>query len=113
MIEEMAKEANEEMQYVAGEMQKDEYFRSRKIPLLIGGATCSGDATGGGSCAPPTTDWLYVNTSFFGVVHLTSNTRTCGGSSTSSGSDNNCTCTNRRHGRNDTWGKSRGQSRIG
>jgi len=31
----------EEMQYVAGEMQKDEYFRSRKMPLLIGGATCS------------------------------------------------------------------------
>lgn len=31
----------EEMQYVAGEMQKDDYFRVRKIPLLIGGATCS------------------------------------------------------------------------
>ena len=31
----------EEMQYVAAEMQKDEHFRSRKIPLLIGGATCS------------------------------------------------------------------------
>jgi 5-methyltetrahydrofolate--homocysteine methyltransferase len=31
----------EEMQYVAGEMQKDDYFRIRKIPLLIGGATCS------------------------------------------------------------------------
>jgi 5-methyltetrahydrofolate--homocysteine methyltransferase len=31
----------EEMQYVAGEMQKDDYFRMRKIPLLIGGATCS------------------------------------------------------------------------
>ncbi|MCW5651257.1 MAG: methionine synthase [Ramlibacter sp.] len=31
----------EEMQYVAGEMQKDEHFRIRKIPLLIGGATCS------------------------------------------------------------------------
>jgi 5-methyltetrahydrofolate--homocysteine methyltransferase len=31
----------EEMQYVASEMQKDEYFRSRQIPLLIGGATCS------------------------------------------------------------------------
>ena len=31
----------EEMQYVAGEMQKDEHFRNRKIPLLIGGATCS------------------------------------------------------------------------
>jgi len=31
----------EEMQYVASEMQKDEHFRVRKIPLLIGGATCS------------------------------------------------------------------------
>ncbi|MFZ4480148.1 MAG: methionine synthase [Rhodoferax sp.] len=31
----------EEMQYVATEMQKDEYFRLRKIPLLIGGATTS------------------------------------------------------------------------
>ena len=31
----------EEMQYVAAEMQKDDYFRSRNIPLLIGGATCS------------------------------------------------------------------------
>ena len=31
----------EEMQYVASEMQKDDYFRMRKIPLLIGGATCS------------------------------------------------------------------------
>jgi 5-methyltetrahydrofolate--homocysteine methyltransferase len=31
----------EEMQYVAAEMQKDDYFRMRKIPLLIGGATCS------------------------------------------------------------------------
>ncbi|MCM2342543.1 methionine synthase, partial [Rhodoferax sp.] len=31
----------EEMQYVAGEMQKDDYFRIRKIPLLIGGATTS------------------------------------------------------------------------
>ncbi len=31
----------EEMQYVAGEMQKDDHFRVRKIPLLIGGATCS------------------------------------------------------------------------
>ncbi|HEY0887396.1 MAG TPA: methionine synthase [Ramlibacter sp.] len=31
----------EEMQYVAGEMQKDEHFRLRKIPLLIGGATTS------------------------------------------------------------------------
>lgn len=31
----------EEMQYVASEMQKDEHFRVRKIPLLIGGATTS------------------------------------------------------------------------
>ncbi len=31
----------EEMQYVAAEMQKDDHFRMRKIPLLIGGATCS------------------------------------------------------------------------
>ena len=31
----------EEMTYVASEMQKDEYFRSRKIALLIGGATTS------------------------------------------------------------------------
>ena len=31
----------EEMQHVAAEMQRDEWFRSRKIPLLIGGATCS------------------------------------------------------------------------
>ena len=31
----------EEMQYVAGEMQKDDYFRSRKTPLMIGGATTS------------------------------------------------------------------------
>jgi len=31
----------EEMQYVAGEMQKDEYFRSKKMPLMIGGATTS------------------------------------------------------------------------
>ncbi|MCZ2408043.1 MAG: methionine synthase [Burkholderiales bacterium] len=31
----------EEMQYVAGEMHKDKYFRIKKIPLLIGGATCS------------------------------------------------------------------------
>ena len=31
----------EEMQYVAGEMQKDEYFRIKKIPLMIGGATTS------------------------------------------------------------------------
>ena len=31
----------EEMQYVAGEMQKDEHFRNRKTPLMIGGATTS------------------------------------------------------------------------
>ena len=31
----------EEMQHVAAEMQRDDFFRSRKIPLLIGGATCS------------------------------------------------------------------------
>ena len=31
----------EEMQHVAAEMQRDEYFRSRRTPLLIGGATCS------------------------------------------------------------------------
>jgi 5-methyltetrahydrofolate--homocysteine methyltransferase len=31
----------EEMQYVAAEMERDDYFRSRKTPLLIGGATCS------------------------------------------------------------------------
>ncbi len=31
----------EEMQYVAAEMEKDDYFKSRNIPLLIGGATCS------------------------------------------------------------------------
>jgi 5-methyltetrahydrofolate--homocysteine methyltransferase len=31
----------EEMQYVAAEMQKDEHFRVRKIPLMIGGATTS------------------------------------------------------------------------
>ena len=31
----------EEMQYVAAEMQKDDHFRLKKIPLLIGGATCS------------------------------------------------------------------------
>jgi 5-methyltetrahydrofolate--homocysteine methyltransferase len=29
------------MQYVAAEMQKDDYFRLRKMPLLIGGATTS------------------------------------------------------------------------
>jgi 5-methyltetrahydrofolate--homocysteine methyltransferase len=29
------------MQHVAGEMQRDDYFRLKKIPLLIGGATCS------------------------------------------------------------------------
>ena len=31
----------EEMAYVASEMQRDEYFRSRKTPLMIGGATTS------------------------------------------------------------------------
>ncbi len=31
----------EEMQYVAGEMEKDPHFRDAGIPLLIGGATCS------------------------------------------------------------------------
>ncbi len=31
----------EEMQYVAGEMQRDDHFRIKKIPLLIGGATTS------------------------------------------------------------------------
>ena len=31
----------EEMAYVAAEMQRDEYFRERKVPLLIGGATTS------------------------------------------------------------------------
>jgi len=31
----------EEMTYVAQEMQRDNYFRDRKIPLLIGGATTS------------------------------------------------------------------------
>ena len=31
----------EEMQYVAGEMQKDPHFRTARIPLLIGGATTS------------------------------------------------------------------------
>ena len=31
----------EEMQYVAAEMQKDDYFRLRQMPLLIGGATTS------------------------------------------------------------------------
>ena len=31
----------EEMAYVAAEMQKDDYFRSKKTPLLIGGATTS------------------------------------------------------------------------
>ena len=29
------------MQHVAAEMQRDDYFRTKKIPLLIGGATCS------------------------------------------------------------------------
>lgn len=31
----------EEMAYVASEMQRDEYFSSRKLPLLVGGATTS------------------------------------------------------------------------
>jgi len=31
----------EEMQHVASEMQRDDYFRVKKIPLLIGGATTS------------------------------------------------------------------------
>ena len=31
----------EEMAYVASEMQRDDYFRIKKIPLLIGGATTS------------------------------------------------------------------------
>ncbi|MBU1439803.1 MAG: dihydropteroate synthase, partial [Gammaproteobacteria bacterium] len=31
----------EEMQYVAGEMQKDDHFRMKMIPLMIGGATTS------------------------------------------------------------------------
>jgi 5-methyltetrahydrofolate--homocysteine methyltransferase len=31
----------EEMAYVASEMQRDDYFRMKKIPLLIGGATTS------------------------------------------------------------------------
>ena len=31
----------EEMQHVAAEMQRDEHFRIKKIPLLIGGATTS------------------------------------------------------------------------
>jgi 5-methyltetrahydrofolate--homocysteine methyltransferase len=31
----------EEMQHVAAEMQRDDWFRTKKIPLLIGGATCS------------------------------------------------------------------------
>lgn len=31
----------EEMAYVAAEMQRDDYFRIKKIPLLIGGATTS------------------------------------------------------------------------
>jgi 5-methyltetrahydrofolate--homocysteine methyltransferase len=31
----------EEMQHVAAEMQRDDFFRVRKIPLLIGGATTS------------------------------------------------------------------------
>src|SRR5690606_13366089 len=31
----------EEMAYVASEMQRDDYFLSRNIPLLVGGATTS------------------------------------------------------------------------
>src|SRR5690606_30207571 len=31
----------EEMAYVASEMQRDDYFLSRKLPLLVGGATTS------------------------------------------------------------------------
>ncbi|RJX31582.1 MAG: methionine synthase [Oxalobacter sp.] len=31
----------EEMSYVASEMQRDPYFRERKIPLMVGGATTS------------------------------------------------------------------------
>ena len=31
----------EEMAYVASEMERDDYFRSRKMPLLVGGATTS------------------------------------------------------------------------
>jgi len=31
----------EEMAYVASEMQRDEYFRSRSLPLMVGGATTS------------------------------------------------------------------------
>ncbi|MCY0389073.1 methionine synthase [Robbsia sp. Bb-Pol-6] len=31
----------EEMAYVASEMQRDDYFRERQVPLLIGGATTS------------------------------------------------------------------------
>jgi 5-methyltetrahydrofolate--homocysteine methyltransferase len=31
----------EEMQHVAAEMQRDDWFRMKKIPLLIGGATTS------------------------------------------------------------------------
>ena len=31
----------EEMQHVAAEMQRDDHFRLRQTPLLIGGATCS------------------------------------------------------------------------
>src|SRR5262249_21941446 len=36
----------EEMQHVAAEMQRDEHFRVKKIPLLIGGATTSRVHTG-------------------------------------------------------------------
>ncbi|MEF7617098.1 methionine synthase [Aquincola sp. MAHUQ-54] len=31
----------EEMQYVAAEMQRDDWFRAKRVPLLIGGATTS------------------------------------------------------------------------
>ena len=31
----------EEMAYVASEMQRDPYFRERKVPLMIGGATAN------------------------------------------------------------------------
>src|SRR5690606_3292795 len=41
----------EEMQYVAAEMERDEYFRSRKIPLLIGGCHLLARAHGREDCA--------------------------------------------------------------
>ena len=37
----------EEMAYVASEMQRDPYFRERKVPLMIGGATTQPRAHGG------------------------------------------------------------------